>query len=32
MALDNYRFLHGRDAFRGTRELHVLAVRSADAW
>ncbi|TWF77684.1 gamma-butyrobetaine dioxygenase [Pseudonocardia hierapolitana] len=32
MALDNYRILHGRDAFRGTRELHVLAVRSADAW
>jgi gamma-butyrobetaine dioxygenase len=32
MALDNCRFLHGRDAFRGTRELHVLAVRSADAW
>jgi gamma-butyrobetaine dioxygenase len=32
MALDNYRYLHGRDAFRGTRELHVLAVRSADAW
>jgi gamma-butyrobetaine dioxygenase len=32
LALDNYRFLHGRDGFRGRRELHVLAVRTVDSW
>ena len=31
-ALDNYRFLHGRDGFRGERRLHVLSVRSTDAF
>ncbi|GAA1829129.1 hypothetical protein GCM10009836_03680 [Pseudonocardia ailaonensis] len=30
--LDNYRFLHGRDAYSGDRTLHVLTVRSADAF
>lgn len=30
--LDNYRFLHGRDAFTGSRTLHVLSVRSTDAF
>ncbi|WP_181779701.1 TauD/TfdA family dioxygenase [Pseudonocardia pini] len=29
--LDNYRFLHGRDGYRGERTLHVLTVRSIDA-
>ena len=28
LVLDNYRFLHGRDAFRGERRLHVLTVRT----
>lgn len=32
LALDNYRFLHGRDAYRGERRLHVLTVRSRDAF
>lgn len=32
LALDNYRFLHGRDAFRGERTLHVLSVRTTDAF
>jgi gamma-butyrobetaine dioxygenase len=32
LALDNYRFLHGRDGFRGERTLHVLSVRSTDAF
>ncbi|NMI01995.1 TauD/TfdA family dioxygenase [Pseudonocardia acidicola] len=32
LAMDNYRFLHGRDGFRGERQVHVLTVRSADAW
>ncbi|MDN5920669.1 MAG: TauD/TfdA family dioxygenase [Pseudonocardia sp.] len=31
-ALDNYRFLHGRDGFRGERRLHVLSVRSSEAF
>lgn len=30
--LDNYRFLHGRDAYRGERTLHVLTVRSVGAF
>lgn len=29
--LDNYRFLHGRDGYRGERTLHVLTVRSTEA-
>lgn len=32
LVLDNYRFLHGRDAFRGERRAYVLTVRSRDAW
>lgn len=32
LLLDNYRFLHGRDAFTGTRALHVLSVRTVDAF
>lgn len=32
LVLDNYRFLHGRDAFTGSRELHVLSVRTTDAF
>lgn len=32
LALDNYRFLHGRDGFRGERVLHVLSVRSTEAF
>lgn len=32
LALDNYRFLHGRDGFRGERILHVLSVRTTDAY
>ncbi|ANY06868.1 TauD/TfdA family dioxygenase [Pseudonocardia sp. HH130630-07] len=32
LVLDNYRFLHGRDAFSGSRVLHVLSVRSTDAF
>ena len=32
LVLDNYRFLHGRDAFRGTRTLHVLSVRTTEAF
>ncbi|MBC3194649.1 TauD/TfdA family dioxygenase [Pseudonocardia sp. C8] len=32
LVLDNYRFLHGRDAFRGSRTLHVLSVRTVDAF
>lgn len=30
--LDNYRFLHGRDAFTGSRTLHVLSVRTTEAF
>ncbi|WP_219413384.1 TauD/TfdA family dioxygenase [Pseudonocardia nigra] len=32
LVLDNYRFLHGRDAFRGERRLHVLTVRTTEAF
>lgn len=32
LILDNYRFLHGRDAFTGSRTLHVLSVRTTDAF
>ncbi|MFP5069168.1 TauD/TfdA family dioxygenase [Pseudonocardia nantongensis] len=32
LLLDNYRYLHGRDAFTGSRALHVLSVRSTDAF
>ncbi|MEJ8279742.1 TauD/TfdA family dioxygenase [Pseudonocardia spirodelae] len=32
LVLDNYRFLHGRDAFTGRRELHVLSVRTTEAF
>ena len=31
LALDNCRFLHGRDGYRGTRLRHVLTVLSSDA-
>jgi len=31
LALDNYRFLHGRDGYTGTRLMHVLSVLSSDA-
>jgi gamma-butyrobetaine dioxygenase len=30
--LDNYRFLHGRDGYTGERTLHVLTVRSTEAF
>ncbi|MEQ3552194.1 TauD/TfdA family dioxygenase [Pseudonocardia nematodicida] len=32
LILDNYRFLHGRDAFTGSRALHVLSVRTTEAF
>lgn len=32
LVLDNYRFLHGRDGYTGDRTLHVLTVRSTDAF
>ena len=32
LVLDNYRFLHGRDAYRGPRRLHVLTARTTDAF
>lgn len=32
LVLDNYRFLHGRDAFTGSRVLHVLSVRTSEAF
>ena len=32
LILDNYRFLHGRDAFTGSRSLHVLSVRTTEAF
>jgi gamma-butyrobetaine dioxygenase len=32
LILDNYRFLHGRDAFSGSRTLHVLSVRTTEAF
>ncbi|MBP2364992.1 TauD/TfdA family dioxygenase [Pseudonocardia parietis] len=32
LVLDNYRFLHGRDAFSGSRTLHVLSVRTTEAF
>lgn len=31
LALDNYRFLHGRDSYTGTRLMHVLTVLTSDA-
>jgi len=31
LAMDNYRFLHGRDGYAGTRLMHVLTVLSSDA-
>jgi gamma-butyrobetaine dioxygenase len=31
LAIDNYRFLHGRDGYSGTRLMHVLTVLSSDA-
>jgi gamma-butyrobetaine dioxygenase len=31
LAIDNYRFLHGRDGYTGTRLMHVLSVLSSDA-
>jgi len=30
--VDNYRMLHGRDGFRGRREMCILTVLSSDAW
>lgn len=32
LVLDNYRYLHARDAFRGERRLHVLTVRTTAAF
>ncbi|MFT4287184.1 TauD/TfdA family dioxygenase [Nocardioides sp.] len=32
LVLDNYRYLHGRDAFVGARSLQVTTVVSTDAW
>ncbi|WP_300007842.1 TauD/TfdA family dioxygenase [Pseudonocardia sp.] len=32
LVLDNYRFLHGRDAFAGERTMHVMTVRTTDAF
>ena len=32
LVLDSYRFLHGREAFRGERRLHVLTVRTTAAF
>lgn len=32
LVLDNYRFLHGRDAFAGPRRMHVLTVRTTEAF
>ena len=32
LVLDNYRYLHGRDAFSGERLLHVMTVRTVDAF
>lgn len=32
LVLDNYRFLHGRDAFAGERRMHVMTVRTTDAF
>jgi gamma-butyrobetaine dioxygenase len=31
LAMDNYRFLHGRDGYTGTRLMQVLSVLSSDA-
>jgi gamma-butyrobetaine dioxygenase len=31
LALDNYRFLHGRDGYTGARLMHVQSVLSSDA-
>lgn len=31
LAMDNYRFLHGRDGYFGPRLVHVLTVLSSDA-
>ena len=31
LAMDNYRFLHGRDGYSGTRLMHVLTVLSTEA-
>jgi gamma-butyrobetaine dioxygenase len=32
LVVDNYRMLHGRDGFRGRREMCILTVLSSDAW
>ncbi|MBW0117364.1 TauD/TfdA family dioxygenase [Pseudonocardia abyssalis] len=32
LVLDNYRFVHGRDAFAGERTMHVMTVRSTGAF
>jgi gamma-butyrobetaine dioxygenase len=32
LVVDNYRMLHGRDGFRGRREMSILSVLSSDAW
>jgi gamma-butyrobetaine dioxygenase len=32
LVMDDYRFLHGRDAYRGERTLHVLTVGTTDAF
>ncbi len=32
LVVDNYRVLHGRDAFRGRRSMCILTVLSSDAW
>ncbi len=32
LVIDNYRVLHGRDGFRGRREMCILTVLSSDAW
>lgn len=31
LCIDNYRVLHGRDAYDGERSLHILNAQSADA-
>lgn len=32
LVVDNNRMLHGRDGFRGRREMSILTVLSSDAW
>jgi len=32
LVLDNYRYLHGRDGYRDDRVLHVLTVRTDEAF